>query len=193
MWREVPTNQNNSQPKELLPAGSYSARCVSIIDIGTQYNEKYNKFQRCIRFTFELPTETVVYEESKWEEPRLIGKEFTLSFAEKAWLRKNLIQWLGKDPIAKWQENSGTFDISLLLWLPCTLSIGVIEVTKGEINVVNGISALTKGVKLEKQHNPLTMLNLYEFDPEIYKAQPKFIQDKIVKSTEWETVRDLVI
>ena len=190
MTRDVPTNTGNWPVKELLPAGSYPARCVSIIDIGTQYNEKYDKHQRCIRFTFELPTELVVYEESKGEEPRLIWKEFTLSFSEKAWLRKNLIQWLGKDPIVKWAE---MFDIDSLLWLTCTLSIGVIEVSKWEINVVNSISALTKGMKMDKAHNALTKLNLYDFDIEVYKAQPKFIQDKIVKSAEWETIRDLVI
>ena len=42
-----------------MEAGTYPARCVGVIDLGVQYNEKWDKRQEKLRLIFEFPTERV--------------------------------------------------------------------------------------------------------------------------------------
>jgi hypothetical protein len=68
--------------------------------------------QRKIRLTFELPTELKVFDEEKGEQPTVLGKKYTLSLSEKAFLRKDLESRRGKQFT---EEEMKGFDIAKLV------------------------------------------------------------------------------
>jgi hypothetical protein len=91
------TATTNSTKKNFEPieAGSYPARCYSMIEMGTN-EETYQgaaKMVNKVRITWELPTEMQVFKEERGPEPRVISKEFSLSMHEKANLRGFLESW----------------------------------------------------------------------------------------------------
>ncbi len=81
------------------PAGTHVARCVQVIDVGTQHwtSAQYGpKSGRKIRLTWELSNETKVFDETKGEQPIFVSAEYTASLNEKSNLRKVLTSWRGK-------------------------------------------------------------------------------------------------
>ena len=113
------TGSSNYEPIE---AGTYAARCYSMVYLGT-LDEKFQgqeKTQKKVRLTFELPTELKVFKEENGEQPCVLSKEFTLSMHEKSGLRKFLQNWRGK---AFTDEEAKKFDITVLLGKPCMLSV----------------------------------------------------------------------
>ena len=177
--------ENNKKPKEVLQAGSYLARCYSIVDLWTQHNPLYNTDSRKIRISWELPTELRTFTEEKGEQPLVLSKEFSLSLNEKANLRKFLAWWRGKDLT---KEESQSFDITKLLGEPCILSIWLGENKEKEIeyNTINSASPLMKGQECPEQINESFELSLYDdFSWEKFDSLPEFIKEKISKSTEF--------
>jgi len=83
------TNTGTGNNFEPIEAGSYPARCYSMIHIGT-IKENFQgdeKTMNKVRITWELPTELKVFKEENGEQPHVVSKEFTLSLHEKATLR----------------------------------------------------------------------------------------------------------
>jgi hypothetical protein len=79
------TTTTNNKKFEPIEAGSYPARCYSMIEMGTN-EETYQgaaKMVNKVRITWELPTEMQVFKEERGPEPRVISKEFSLSMHEK--------------------------------------------------------------------------------------------------------------
>src|ERR1700748_2182758 len=107
---------------EPIAAGTYVARCYSMIHIGTimETYEGKQKLLNKVRISFELPTEKKVFQEEKGEQPFSISRDFTLSLHEKAALRKAVEGWRGKSFT---EEECKKFDITKLIGVPCMVSI----------------------------------------------------------------------
>ncbi len=105
-----------------MSAGTYVARCYSMVHIGTIEDsfQGEKKVLNKVRLSFEFPTETKVFKEEEGEKPYILSKEFTLSMHEKATLRKMLESWRGK---AFTDEEAKSFDITKLLGKPCMISV----------------------------------------------------------------------
>ena len=104
----------NSQPRELIPAGNYVARCYQMVQIGT-VNEIINGEQKQlqkVRIGWEFPNDQKVFSEEKGLQPIVFNEEYTLSMGEKANLRKMLASWRGKDFSV---DEAKSFDITVLL------------------------------------------------------------------------------
>lgn len=110
MARDVDTTAQ-SAPKELLEPGSYQAVVYSIIDLGHQYSDKFNKWNRKIKVSFEIPSEIREFGEKKEKKPMTVHKKYTLSFAPKSALAIDLTSWKesGYDP------KTQTFDLESIL------------------------------------------------------------------------------
>lgn len=182
------TGSQNTAQKELLEANSYVARCYSFIDLGTHQNAKYtNKDwnpveQRKIRLTFELPTEMKVFDEAKWEQSVVLGKKYTLSLSEKAFLRKDLESRRGKpftENELKW------FDLVSIVWVACILSVWTNEYDGNTYNQINSISPLMKWQTVDKQINPTLIFDLDNYTIEQFNELPKFVRKEISLSVEW--------
>lgn len=188
----MPINATNSaQPRELIPAGNYIARCYQMIEIGTVL-ETYKgetKLQKKVRIGWELPEEKRVFHEEKGEQPMVISQEYTLSMSEKANLRKMLASWRGKDFS---EDEVKSFDITKLLGVPCMLNVihrpGKTDPTK-TIQVIASVGAIPKSVTAPAQINPNLILSYDNFETEVFDKLPDFIKQKMQTSTEYAAMK----
>lgn len=91
----IPLKSGNFKP---APAGATHARCVRIIDLGTQVKPKFNTAARTILFGFECP-ELLMEGGDNAGKPYLVMQRFTASLSAKSKLKPFIEGWFGK-PIA---------------------------------------------------------------------------------------------
>jgi hypothetical protein len=181
------TNSGSHKDFEPIEAGTYAARCISMIEIGT-ISENFQgeeKQMRKVRITWELPTETKVFKEENGEQPYVLSKEFTLSMHEKATLRKYLQDWRGQ---VFTEAEARAFDILVLLGKPCMLSVThkTSEKNGKTYAEIAGVSKLMKGLECPPQINPTTVLSYDNFDWKVYDALPTFMKEKISGAEEFK-------
>jgi hypothetical protein len=183
-------NATNTGGKVIPPmnAGTYSARCYSMVHIGTideQIQGKPIQWINKVQLTFEVPSEKFVFDETKGEESRVVGKEFTLSMNEKAKLRKFLESWRGA---VFTEDQAKSFDVTKLLNVPCLVNI--IHKTSAKGNIYTEIATVTSpvaGMVVPELTNKLFEFNFND-KLECFPDVPKFIREKIVRSKEWNAI-----
>lgn len=91
-------NDAGSGNYEQPPVGTHLARCIKVIDIGTQKGEFQGKvtMKRQVIIGWELPNETMTEGEHAGK-PFGVSKFYTASLNEKANLRADLANWRGRD------------------------------------------------------------------------------------------------
>lgn len=186
----ITAKASSSVERELIPAGNYVARCYRMVEIGTVPTEYLGveKMTHKVRFGWELPTELKVYKPENGEQPLIIDKEYTLSLADKANLRKDLKSWRGKDftPV----EAEG-FDVSKLLGVPCMLNIihvqGKKDATK-TYEAIGSISPMPKGMACPDQINQTFIFDFDNYDLDKFNSLPDFIKEQIRSSNEYKSM-----
>lgn len=169
-----------------VPAGTYAARCYSMIHVGTVL-ENYlgeEKELNKVRITWELPTELKVFREENGEQPYSVSKEFTLSMHEKANLRKFLESWRGRGFT---DEEVKSFDVTKLLGKPCLISI-IHKTSKqgSQYAVISSCSTLPKGMECPDQINPSFEFSWEMFDREKFDNLPDWLKDKMKTSNQYK-------
>lgn len=169
---------------EQAPIGSHVARCVKIIDIGTQRGEYQGKAtvrRQCI-IGWELPTELMTEGEYAGK-PFIVSRFYTASLGEKANLRKDLENWRGR---AFTEQELLGFESKNILGKPCMLSI--IHNDKGKARV-SAVMALPKGMQVPEQVNPSVYFSLDEFDPKVFEALSDGYKKLIQASPEYQQLK----
>ena len=184
----IATSSGSSQGFDPIEAGSYPARCYSMVQIGT--NEEVilglSKDLHKVRITWELPTEMKVFKEENGEQPMVISKEFTLSMHEKSTLRQFLESWRGKSFT---EDEAKSFDITALLGKPCLLSISHKVAKNGNTYAnISGVNLLPKGMECPPQINNTFELSYDKWDETKFESLPDFIKQKIVTSREYKAM-----
>jgi hypothetical protein len=174
--------------KELIEAGNYVARCYRMVEIGTVEEEflGVKKNMHKVRIGWELPTELKIFNPEKGEQPCVIDKEYTLSLADKANLRKDLQSWRGK---AFTDEEAEAFDITKLLGVPCMLNIIHVQGKKDPTKTyqaIGSVSPMPKGLVCPPQVNETFVFDFENFDELKYNGLPDFIKEQIVKTPEYK-------
>ena len=170
---------------EQPPIGSHAARCISIIDLGTQRStyegEVQIKHQLVVRW--ELSNELMTSGDFEGK-PFTVSKFYTASLHEKAALRKDLAAWRGRDFTA--EELKG-FDLQSILGKPCMLSVGLSE--KGKAKVTSVIS-LPKGMTVPAQVNPIFHFSLErgQFKAADFEALSKGFKEMVTSSPEYQAI-----
>jgi hypothetical protein len=171
--------------KKVTP-GTYQARCIKVIDLGTIHSEYQGKprTRQQVLITFELPTELI--EEGEYAgQPYTISKFYTASLDEKATLRKDLEAWRGR-PFTKDELNS--FDLKKVLGAPCMISVVHSEAGKEKISAVMSVM---KGVTVPQAINKFTHFDLSVWDAYAFDALPEWIQGMIHESDEYKEMAGL--
>lgn len=180
----IATNEGGSV-FEPIAAGSYAARCYSMVHIGTVTGsfEGQEKIQNKVRITWELPTEMKVFKEENGEQPMIISKEFTISMHEKSSLRKFLESWRGKSFS---EDEAKAFDITKLMGKECLISI--LHKTKDGRNYaeVSSVSTLPKGMVCPPQINPSFEFNYDPFDMDKFLSLPEWLRKKMELTPEYK-------
>jgi len=173
---------NGGKEFEQASAGNHVARCVGMIDLGTQQSDYQGKttHARKIVLRFELPNELIADGEYAGR-PFIVGKFYTASLSEKANLRKDLESWRGR-PFTP--EELAGFDSKNILGKPCM--VNVVHTEKGKAKIAS-IAPIPKGMQTPPRINDLLYFSLErdEFDGKIYEGLSDFYKGEILKSPEW--------
>jgi hypothetical protein len=181
---------NDTVEYPLPEPGSYSARCVRVIDLGTQQSMTKGGLKE----NHQTYIEWELFGENGAEEsPFLVGNRYNFYLTPNSFLRKALENWRGT-PFA--DEGIKQFDLYNVLGKDCDL--GVVHNKVGEKTYANVSSILPtkKGEKAKianyKQATPLLYFDLdkagqigFQTD---YDSVPKWLQGIIHKSKEWPDV-----
>lgn len=174
---------------EQPPAGTHIARCIKMIDIGTQRGEYQGKAnsKRQVIIGFELPLELLTEGDAAGK-PFTVSRFYTASLSEKANLRKDLANWRGRDFTQ--QELLG-FDSKNILDKACMLSLTPND--KGKVRLT-GIMSLPKGSVIPPRINPLVYFSLEpgEFDQAVFDGLSDGIKKFIVASPEYTNAKNPV-
>ncbi len=177
-------------PRELIAEGTYLARCYQMIHIGT-VKETINGDEKTlnkVRIGWELPTELKVFKEENGEQPIVISKEYTLSLHENAHLRKDLKSWRSKDFT---EDEARQFDISVLVGVPCMLTITHKKSTNGKVyEEIASISNVVKGTTVPDAITKPLVLEYDNWSEETFNLLPNFIKEKVATSIEYNAMRD---
>lgn len=166
---------------EAIPADIYTAVCFWIIDIGTQYSEKFNKYSRQVIIGWELPEERGEFEKDGVVKdlPRVISAKLTLSLGKKSNLRKILEGWRGRSFT---QVELDGFDLKKVLGLPCMLVIKHTENGKAKVDTASRY----KGDPIQAE-NPLAYFSFDESDCQLPEGLPDWITKYVTEAPEWNS------
>lgn len=163
-----------------LDGGTYMGICIGVIDVGSQYNQHYKKYEHKVLLMFEIPGETVdVDGETK---PRWLSNEYTASLSERAKLYQHLVSWRSRDFT---DEELDDFDIESMLGQPCMLTVIVKETDNGTYNNITNITAMPKGVPVPTTEQELLAYDIDNRDETVFEKLPEWIRNKIKKSTQF--------
>lgn len=170
---------------EPIPEGTYPGICYSIVDLGDQYSEKYDKVAHKCRITWEVVGETI--EVDGKEINRSISKEYTLSLSTKSNLRADLRAWRGREFT---KEELAKFNVKNILGVPCMMNI--VHNTSGEktYSNISSIMAMPKGMPKPEQTNETTYWDFDEnaVDDDTFRKLPEFLQERIKESQTWKYI-----
>ena len=190
----VEASESNFKP---VPAGMHLARLYRIIDLGTQKSEYEGKvnFLHKVKFVWEVHGEDtdgtpMVTEKG---EPMIITKDYTLSWGEKANLRKDLEAWRGK-PFT--EEEQRRFDIKAVLDKWCMLNVQHKPRQKGgvyaNVTAVTPVPSAIKSMGLPKGHNKCEMFVISDPDMEMFSTFGDYLKKTIEASPEWQGLKNRV-
>ena len=150
----VATTNDSGGGYAQVPSGVHKARCVKIIDLGTQRQEFSGEvsWKRQVMLIWEIPGQ-----DNMNGEPMTISKFYTLSLHEKSNLGADLTSWRGR---AFTETEKQCFDISNLAVVPCMLN--VVEGNNGKARI-STIMPLAKGDEMAGQYNETVIFSLNEY------------------------------
>ena len=161
---------------EQIEQGNHHGVCVAVIDLGTQYNQIFNKEQPKVMITWELPDFPLEGENDITF--RLISKEYTAVLHAKSNLSIDLVSWRGKQFAPEELEG---FDIKTVLGANCL--VNVVHNDKGYANVA-AVARLPKGMT----KRVATYALMYDMDEGVMAIPPnvpEWIEKKIKASKEY--------
>lgn len=172
---------------EQIKAGSYIARCYSMIHIGTVSFEYLGQISTSNKFriTFEIPSLKKVFKEGDEAKPVVISRELSTSLGKKSKTRPLLESWRGK---AFTDEEAKDFDFTELLGVPAMISI--VHNEKGYADI-SSIMKLPEGMECPAQINPTQVLSYDAWDENLFQKLPEFIRKKIEISVEYKNMKGI--
>lgn len=167
---------------EPIEAGTYTAVCYGLIDLGEQYSETYDKWTRKVMLLWELPGEKI---DLGGDEPvsRTISKMYTSSLGEKAKLRADLQAWRGR-PFTT--QELAAFDLHAILGVPCLLNIQHREYKERTFAEIAGIVKMPKGMPVEPVTLAPIAFDLDTDDLSMLEKLPAWIEERIKTSRTYE-------
>jgi hypothetical protein len=173
-----------------IEPGMHAARFYLLADLGTHEEEQRNdkgedvvRSVHKVRFGWETPDATAVFDEAKGPQPFVLGQDYTLSMNEKANLRKMIEGFLGVK--FKTQKEADLFDISTLIGRECMLNVTLVESKKGKTYPkVQGVTPLVRGIKVGAPYNEPVVYHTSAGKGGTFTKLPEWMQDQIKTSAE---------
>jgi hypothetical protein len=169
----------------------YLARCYRIVDLGTQKSEYLGQIKNLpkVMLQFEVHGEDDAGKPlvTAKGEPMSISKNFTLSLAEKATLRKDLQTWRGREFTAD-ELRGFQIDNVLGAWAMIAITKAVGNNGKDYTNIAN-INSVPKAMKadLPEGHNKCAAFYIESPDMDMFETFSDNLRAKIEQSPEWQS------
>ena len=176
-----------------VPAGMHLARCYRIIDLGTQKTEFEGNvdFKRKLKIVWEIHGED---DEGKpivtsKNEPMIITKDYTMSWGDKATLRKDLQSWRGK-PFT--EDEQKRFDLKSVLDKWCMVNVAHKPKKNGQgvyANIVS-VTPVPQALKavIPDGFNKVGMFTMASPDMEMFETFSDYLKKTIMESPEWKSM-----
>lgn len=160
--------------------GNQIARCIRVIELGTQKKEYQGKtsWKRQTLIVWELP-ESLMTEGDYAGKPFTISQFYTASLGEKANLRHDLESWRGR---AFTDEELNGFDQRRIIGQPCMLNLIDRE---GKVRI-GSVSSVPKNLPVPPQVNESLFYDIDEHDEAIWHKLSDGIKKLIEQSKEWQ-------
>jgi hypothetical protein len=173
--------------KRLVPEGMHLARCVRVIDLGTQ-ESKFGKTKKII-LSWELPECKAVFKEENGEEPFVLSNTYNQSLDKKSNLVRDLTPWIGAGFAKKADCDLG----SLVLGKACHVNVIHEMNDTGETYAkIIAIAPIPKGMAVPDQILPSLEYSIKDEGNDVFGELPIWIQEKIKASDEVAGVRPSV-
>jgi hypothetical protein len=161
------------------PEGPHVARCVSVVDLGTQPgSQQFPTPRHKVMFAWELPN---VLEEIEGQQvPKLVFKRYSMSLHENSRMRKDLQTWRGKVFTA--DELAG-FALRKVLGAP-----GMVSITHspdGQHANIDAIMAVPPGMECSEAHHDLVYYEIEEGANATYETFGDKLKATIRSAPEW--------
>lgn len=168
------------------PEGIHKAVCYAVYDLGTHYDDKWNKYNRKIRIMWELPEERIDMDKDgeSISMPRGISREYTLSLHKKSNLRADLESWRGKSFT---KEELDGFDLKKLIGVNCMIQ--VFHNDTGEYANVKTVVPLMKGMESTEPENPVRFFS-FEDQTEVPEGTVEWVAKIIKESDEYRDAHE---
>ena len=161
-------------------AGTHIARCVRVIDLGTQeVGGQWPGAKPKVMLAWELPTS--LHEWEGEQVPMLTHRRFTANLSEKANLRKILDSWRGRKFTP---EELNGFQLEKVLGAPCMVTL--VHSDDGKYANVVAVTAMPKGMEVPPQHHPSIHYEIESGASEVFSGFSDNLQATIRKSSDWE-------
>ncbi|WP_449369722.1 phage replication initiation protein, NGO0469 family [Thiomonas sp.] len=166
---------------ELPPSGPQAARCIRVIDLGTQTSDYQGeaKSARKVLLTWRLD------ERRSDGEPHQVSRRFTASLHEKAALRAFLKSWRGRDFTP---DELSAFDLRKLLGASALLNLTHSQRAGRDYADIASVSPLLKGMQPPPPLGDNEGLLFDISDPATHAVLDDLserLQDQIKDSPEW--------
>jgi len=190
-------DSNSKFDDYIIPAGSYAARLYLLVDLGHQYvkfMEKPGKWSHKIRLGWEIPELTFEAEDKATGKdvikPRVIGREYTLSYYKDSHLKTDIQSWIGRSLTADEQDKG--FAVDSLLGAPCMISVVHVDghdkegKAKTYANLAS-VMACPRSISVPELYNPIVLYDM-DNDPgnKVFEALYPWLQDRIKKAREFQ-------
>lgn len=189
MKAPVSGGKNTTPQSAYIPEGKTVAIVSKIIDLGTHLKKSKefgDKMKRQVRIERELPQIKRVFNEEKWEQTAIYGKDYVFSMHEKSALNSICSDIMGKTV-------DEDFDIDTMLGKYCIIKFEHTkswEDTRVNIFSISDMDDEEVEKAVEKwivPENKQLVLSLDTFDKATFELLPQWLQDKIAKSPEYQT------
>jgi len=176
----IAKTSNETSRYPTVSAGVHDARCIKIIELGTQRKEYKGdvSYKRQVLIIWEVPEE-----KDGNGQPLTISKFYTLSLHEKSALAQDLASWRGR-PFSETEKQS--FDIAKLAGVPCKMNVMMSDTGKAKIS---SIMPLGKNDKIAEQINSTLVFSMDEYlqgKKENFNQLSEGIRKMILNSKELE-------
>lgn len=174
-----------------VPQGMHLARCYRIVDLGTQDSTYLGTVKKLpkVMLQFEVHGEDDAGKAivTAKNEPMSISKNFTLSLAEKATLRKDLQTWRGREFT---EDELRGFELKNVLGAWAMVSVIKAMGNNGKeytnIAAIMSVPPAIKKAGMPNGHNELKLFSIDEPDMALFNSFSNGLKEKIEKSPEWQ-------
>lgn len=158
------------------PEGTYTAVCVQVIDLGTQYSEFYGKSTKKVLIGWEL-----MGMRNEHDEPWLVHRRFTASLGTKAALRIALRAWRGREFT---DAEIDAFNLRNIVGAPCMLNITHRKDGDSTYADISGVMALPAGMPKPTPTLPKIVFDIENWDDAVFKTFSDNLKKTIMSSDE---------